>query len=129
MERYLTLWVKSSLQPADTQERCVGVFGSRGTEHHQLEANSLAKNNVSVPGRELTVDSGYSDGLSVVYRGEVLASRSVMMGDSNGVNGDLNANLRCQSTGDPQLDKAVHQWLTWDQVSLSMSVKQRAGEP
>lgn len=33
------------------------------------------------------------------------------MGD---VNGDLNANSRCQSTGDPQLDKAVHQWLTWD---------------
>lgn len=36
------------------------------------------------------------------------------MGDNNGVNGDLNANSRCQSTGDPQLDKAVHQWLTWD---------------
>ncbi|XP_018560405.1 glucose 1,6-bisphosphate synthase [Lates calcarifer] len=36
------------------------------------------------------------------------------MGDDNGVNGDLNANLRCQSTGDPQLDKAVHQWLNWD---------------
>nr|XP_046244129.1 glucose 1,6-bisphosphate synthase [Scatophagus argus] len=30
------------------------------------------------------------------------------------VNGDLNANSRCQSTGDPQLDKAVYQWLTWD---------------
>ncbi|KAE8294799.1 Glucose 1,6-bisphosphate synthase [Larimichthys crocea] len=29
--------------------------------------------------------------------------------------GDVNANSRCQSTGDPQLDKAVHQWLTWDQ--------------
>ncbi|XP_049921543.1 glucose 1,6-bisphosphate synthase [Epinephelus moara] len=39
---------------------------------------------------------------------------SVSMGDNNGVNGDLNANSRCQSTGDPQLDKAVHQWLTWD---------------
>ncbi|XP_022594174.1 glucose 1,6-bisphosphate synthase [Seriola dumerili] len=36
------------------------------------------------------------------------------MGDDNGINGDLNANLRCQSTGDPQLDNAVHQWLTWD---------------
>uniref|UniRef100_UPI0037E8EDB7 glucose 1,6-bisphosphate synthase n=1 Tax=Semicossyphus pulcher TaxID=241346 RepID=UPI0037E8EDB7 len=36
------------------------------------------------------------------------------MGDDNGINGDLNANSRCQSTGDPQLDKAVHQWLTWD---------------
>eukprot|EP00064_Thunnus_orientalis_P021260 superscaffoldBa00006339_g21418 len=36
------------------------------------------------------------------------------MGDDNGVNGDLNANLRCPSTGDPQLDKAVQQWLTWD---------------
>ncbi|XP_039987521.1 glucose 1,6-bisphosphate synthase isoform X2 [Xiphias gladius] len=41
-------------------------------------------------------------------------ARSVSMGDDNGVNGDLNANLRRQSTGDPQLDKAVHQWLTWD---------------
>ncbi|XP_035856956.1 glucose 1,6-bisphosphate synthase isoform X1 [Sander lucioperca] len=39
---------------------------------------------------------------------------SVSMGDDNGVNGDLNANLRYQSTGDPQLDKAVDQWLTWD---------------
>uniref|UniRef100_A0A3Q1ET40 Phosphoglucomutase 2-like 1 n=1 Tax=Acanthochromis polyacanthus TaxID=80966 RepID=A0A3Q1ET40_9TELE len=36
------------------------------------------------------------------------------MGDNDQVNGDLNANMRCQSTGDPQLDKAVHQWLTWD---------------
>lgn len=54
----------------------------------------------------------------------VLASlaRSVSMGDDNGVNGDLNANLRCQSTGDPQLDKAVHQWLTWDKVSVCRSV-------
>ncbi|XP_041796509.1 glucose 1,6-bisphosphate synthase [Chelmon rostratus] len=33
------------------------------------------------------------------------------MGDGNG---DPNANSRCQSTGDPQLDKAVLQWLTWD---------------
>ncbi|XP_070826719.1 glucose 1,6-bisphosphate synthase [Chaetodon trifascialis] len=33
------------------------------------------------------------------------------MGD---VNGDPNANTRCQSTGDPRLDKAVYQWLTWD---------------
>ncbi|XP_070684976.1 glucose 1,6-bisphosphate synthase [Pempheris klunzingeri] len=36
------------------------------------------------------------------------------MGDDNGLNGDLNANSRCQSTEDPQLDKAVQQWLTWD---------------
>ncbi|XP_071385135.1 glucose 1,6-bisphosphate synthase-like, partial [Centroberyx affinis] len=36
------------------------------------------------------------------------------MGDGNGVNGDLNANLSCQTTGDPLLDKAVQQWLTWD---------------
>lgn len=33
------------------------------------------------------------------------------MGD---VDGDLNANSRCRSTGDPQLDKAVQQWLKWD---------------
>lgn len=30
---------------------------------------------------------------------------------------DMNANSRCHSTGDPQLDKAVHQWLAWDKVS------------
>ncbi|XP_060903307.1 glucose 1,6-bisphosphate synthase [Labrus mixtus] len=36
------------------------------------------------------------------------------MGDNNRVNGDLNANSRYQSTGDPQLDKYVHQWLSWD---------------
>ena len=40
------------------------------------------------------------------------------MGEDCGVNGDLNANLRCHSTGDPQLDKAVHRWLTWDKVSV-----------
>ncbi|KAM4566465.1 glucose 1,6-bisphosphate synthase isoform 2-T2 [Odontesthes bonariensis] len=34
--------------------------------------------------------------------------------EDNGGNGDLNANLRWQSTGDPQLDKAVQQWLIWD---------------
>ncbi|XP_017260750.2 glucose 1,6-bisphosphate synthase [Kryptolebias marmoratus] len=34
--------------------------------------------------------------------------------EDTGAPGDLNANMRCQSTGDPQLDKAVHQWLTWD---------------
>lgn len=45
------------------------------------------------------------------------------MGDDNGVNGDLNANSRCQSTGDPQLDEAVHQWLTWDKVSVCPSVR------
>ncbi|XP_026226328.1 glucose 1,6-bisphosphate synthase isoform X1 [Anabas testudineus] len=38
----------------------------------------------------------------------------VSMGDDNGLTGDLNANMKCQSTGDQQLDKAVHQWLTWD---------------
>ncbi|KAF7657602.1 hypothetical protein LDENG_00024760 [Lucifuga dentata] len=43
------------------------------------------------------------------------------MGDNNGLNGDLNANVRCQSTGDPQLDKAVHQWLTWDQNGQTRS--------
>uniref|UniRef100_A0A3B5AIY6 Phosphoglucomutase 2 like 1 n=1 Tax=Stegastes partitus TaxID=144197 RepID=A0A3B5AIY6_9TELE len=36
------------------------------------------------------------------------------MEDNDRVNGDLNANMDCQSTGDPQLDKAVHQWLAWD---------------
>ncbi|KAG7464250.1 glucose 1,6-bisphosphate synthase [Solea senegalensis] len=36
------------------------------------------------------------------------------MGDDNEVNGDLNANSMSQSTGDPQLDKAVRQWLKWD---------------
>ncbi|XP_062241799.1 glucose 1,6-bisphosphate synthase [Platichthys flesus] len=36
------------------------------------------------------------------------------MGEDGGGNGDLTANLRCRSTGDPQLDKAVHRWLTWD---------------
>ncbi|XP_041850854.1 glucose 1,6-bisphosphate synthase isoform X1 [Melanotaenia boesemani] len=34
--------------------------------------------------------------------------------ENDAANGDLNANLRWQSTGDPRLDKAVHQWLTWD---------------
>ncbi|XP_030601025.1 glucose 1,6-bisphosphate synthase [Archocentrus centrarchus] len=32
----------------------------------------------------------------------------------SGLDGDLNANVRCQSTGDPKLDKAVQQWLAWD---------------
>ncbi|CAK6980723.1 glucose 1%2C6-bisphosphate synthase [Scomber scombrus] len=36
------------------------------------------------------------------------------MGDDYGVNGDLNANRNLQSTGDPQLDRALQQWLTWD---------------
>ncbi|KAM4628432.1 glucose 1,6-bisphosphate synthase [Polymixia lowei] len=36
------------------------------------------------------------------------------MGDDNGLNGDLNANVKCYTTGDPQLDKAVYQWLSWD---------------
>lgn len=47
---------------------------------------------------------------------------SVSMGDDNGLTGDLNANMKCQSTGDQQLDKAVHQWLTWDKVSVCPSV-------
>lgn len=32
----------------------------------------------------------------------------------SGLDGDLNANVRCQSTGEPELDKAVQQWLAWD---------------
>lgn len=40
------------------------------------------------------------------------------MGDDNGITGDLNANMKYQSTGDQQLDKAVLQWLTWDKVSV-----------
>lgn len=40
------------------------------------------------------------------------------MEDGSGLDGDLNANVRCQSTGDPKLDKAVQQWLAWDRVSL-----------
>ena len=64
-----------------------------------------------------------SDGPAAVRRVLASTARSVTMGDDNGVNGDLNANLRCQSTGDPQLDKAVHQWLTWDKVSVCPSVR------
>lgn len=41
------------------------------------------------------------------------------MEDDNGVTADLNANLKYQSTGDPQLDKAVLRWLAWDRVSDS----------
>lgn len=37
------------------------------------------------------------------------------------VNMDMNANSRCPSTGDPQLDEAVRRWLTWDKVSASLS--------
>lgn len=36
------------------------------------------------------------------------------MEDDNGLDGDLNANVRCQRTGDPKLDKAVQHWLAWD---------------
>uniref|UniRef100_A0A669D9C9 Phosphoglucomutase 2-like 1 n=1 Tax=Oreochromis niloticus TaxID=8128 RepID=A0A669D9C9_ORENI len=36
------------------------------------------------------------------------------MEDNNGLDGDLNANVRCQRTGDPKLDKAVQHWLAWD---------------
>lgn len=38
-----------------------------------------------------------------------------------GGNGDLNANLGWRSTGDPQLDRAVQQWLDWDRVSLPVN--------
>lgn len=38
------------------------------------------------------------------------------MGDDNGLNGDVNANRSPQSTGDPQLDTALQQWLAWDKV-------------
>ncbi|XP_029373764.1 glucose 1,6-bisphosphate synthase isoform X3 [Echeneis naucrates] len=41
------------------------------------------------------------------------------MEDDNGLNGDLNANMRCQMTGDRQLYKAVHQWRTWDKGLFS----------
>ncbi|XP_029964127.1 glucose 1,6-bisphosphate synthase [Salarias fasciatus] len=37
------------------------------------------------------------------------------MDDHRGLNGALNADPRGPSTGDPQLDAAVHRWLTWDQ--------------
>lgn len=30
---------------------------------------------------------------------------------------DLDLDSRCPSTGDPQLDQKVHQWLSWDKVS------------
>lgn len=36
------------------------------------------------------------------------------MGD---VTVDINANSRRQSSGEPQLDKALQQWLSWDKVS------------
>ncbi|KAM3875078.1 glucose 1,6-bisphosphate synthase [Diretmus argenteus] len=39
---------------------------------------------------------------------------SVGVRDGTGVTGDLNANVKCQTTGDPQLDEAVNRWLTWD---------------
>lgn len=31
---------------------------------------------------------------------------------------DLDQENRCQSTGDPQLDQAVRQWLSWDKVNV-----------
>ncbi|XP_029026198.1 glucose 1,6-bisphosphate synthase isoform X2 [Betta splendens] len=43
------------------------------------------------------------------------------MGDDNGVTGDLNANMRFQATGDPRLDKAVHQWLAWDKNQCTLA--------
>lgn len=45
------------------------------------------------------------------------------MEDDNGLDGDLNANVRCQRTGDPKLDKAVQHWLAWDRVSLCPLVR------
>lgn len=41
------------------------------------------------------------------------ARNFVIMGD----NGDVNANQNCHATGDPQLDKAIYQWINWDRVS------------
>ncbi|XP_029373763.1 glucose 1,6-bisphosphate synthase isoform X2 [Echeneis naucrates] len=43
------------------------------------------------------------------------------MEDDNGLNGDLNANMRCQMTGDRQLYKAVHQWRTWDKNQRTLA--------
>ncbi|XP_031429719.1 glucose 1,6-bisphosphate synthase [Clupea harengus] len=37
------------------------------------------------------------------------------MGDK----GDMNANQNCHATGDPQLDKAIYQWITWDRNPLT----------
>lgn len=53
-----------------------------------------------------------------VFSSLVVVALTVRMGDK-AVNGDLNANMTCHTTGDPQLDKAIHQWLTWDKVSPS----------
>ncbi|XP_062408606.1 glucose 1,6-bisphosphate synthase [Sardina pilchardus] len=36
-----------------------------------------------------------------------------------GDNGDMNANQNCHATGDPQLDKAIYQWITWDRNALT----------
>ena len=36
-------------------------------------------------------------------------------------NGDMNDNVNYHATGDPQLDKAIHEWKTWDKVSLPYS--------
>lgn len=33
------------------------------------------------------------------------------------LNQDQNLDQECQSTGDPQLDQAVRQWLSWDKVN------------
>lgn len=40
------------------------------------------------------------------------------MGDK----GDMNANQNCHATGDPQLDKAIYQWITWDRVSCYSAI-------
>ncbi|KAL2095911.1 hypothetical protein ACEWY4_008059 [Coilia grayii] len=34
-------------------------------------------------------------------------------------NGDVNANQNCHATGDPQLDKAIYQWINWDRNPLT----------
>ncbi|XP_030633648.1 glucose 1,6-bisphosphate synthase [Chanos chanos] len=36
-----------------------------------------------------------------------------------GSNGDFDANLNCLGTGDPVLDKAINQWITWDKNPLT----------
>ncbi|XP_063061690.1 glucose 1,6-bisphosphate synthase [Engraulis encrasicolus] len=36
-----------------------------------------------------------------------------------GDNGDVNANQNCHATGDPQLDKAIYQWINWDRNPLT----------
>lgn len=35
----------------------------------------------------------------------------------------------CRGTGDPQLDRAVRQWLTWDQVNTTPNLTTRRNDP